>query len=70
LGSKRLPDAPTLQMISILTPAFNESANLPVLYDGRVLGTVNLLDREGAYGEHQLDGAMLLAQQLLPAFLR
>jgi len=44
--------------------------NLPVFYDGRVLGTVNLLDREGVYGEHQLDGAMLLAQQLLPAFLR
>jgi len=44
--------------------------NLPVLYDGRVLGTVNLLGREGAYGEHQLEGAMLLAQQLLPAFLR
>ena len=44
--------------------------NLPVLWDGRVLGTVNLLDREGAYGEHQLGGAMLLAQQLLPAFLR
>ena len=44
--------------------------NLPVRYDGRVLGTVNLLDREGAYGEHQLEGAMLLAQQVLPAFLR
>ena len=44
--------------------------NLPVLYDGRVLGTVNLLDREGAYGEPQLAPAMRLAQQLLPAFLR
>lgn len=44
--------------------------NLPVIYAGAVLGTVNLLDREGAYEENHLAPAMVLAQQILPAMLR
>jgi hypothetical protein len=44
--------------------------NLPVIYAGAVLGTVNLLDREGAYEETHLAPAMILAQQILPAMLR
>ena len=44
--------------------------NLPVIHAGTVLGTVNLLDREGAYEEEQLGPAMILAQQILPAMLR
>ena len=43
--------------------------NLPVVYDGAVLGTANLLDREGAYDTHHLEPAMEIARQLLPALL-
>lgn len=43
--------------------------NLPVVYDGKVLGTVNLHDREWAYEEKHLEPGMVLARQLLPAML-
>ncbi|MBB3017974.1 GAF domain-containing protein [Microvirga lupini] len=43
--------------------------NLPVVFNGVVLGTVNLLDREGAYNEQHVDQAMLIARQLLPVLL-
>jgi GAF domain-containing protein len=43
--------------------------NLPVVFDGAVLGTVNLLDQEGAYHEQHVEHAMLIAQQLVPALL-
>lgn len=43
--------------------------NLPVAYDGRLLGTVNLLDAEGAYQERQLELVRPLAAFLVPGFL-
>ncbi len=43
--------------------------NLPVVYGGHVLGTVNILDRPGAYDTHHLEPAMIIARQLLPAFI-
>ena len=43
--------------------------NMPVRYDGRCVGTMNLLDRAGAYHKSQLPSAKLIASQLLPALL-
>ncbi|QFU16306.1 GAF domain-containing protein [Microvirga thermotolerans] len=43
--------------------------NLPVVFGGAVLGTVNLLDREGAYDERHVEPAMLIARQILPVLL-
>jgi len=43
--------------------------NLPVIFNGMVLGTVNLLDTEGAYDERHVEQAMLIAQQIVPALL-
>jgi hypothetical protein len=43
--------------------------NLPIVFGGAVLGTVNLLDREGAYEERHVEPAMLIARQLLPVLL-
>ena len=43
--------------------------NLPVVFDGEVLATVNLLDREGAYDESHVEPATAIARQLLPALL-
>lgn len=43
--------------------------NLPVLFGDTVFGTVNLLDREGAYDEDDLEPAMIIARQILPALL-
>lgn len=43
--------------------------NLPVAYDGRLLGTVNLLDAEGAYEERHVELVRPLAALLVPAFL-
>lgn len=43
--------------------------NLPIVFGGAVLGTVNLLDREGAYEERHVEPAMTIARQILPALL-
>lgn len=43
--------------------------NLPIVFGGEVLGTVNLLDREGIYDECHVEPAMLIARQILPALL-
>lgn len=43
--------------------------NLPVIFAGSVLGTVNLLDREGAYDEHHVEPAMTIARQILPVLV-
>jgi hypothetical protein len=43
--------------------------NLPIIFGGAVLGTVNLLDREGAYEEHHVEPAMIIARQILPVLL-
>ncbi len=43
--------------------------NLPVVYDGRTIGTMNMLDAEGAYEETSLARVAHLAPLLVPAFL-
>ncbi len=43
--------------------------NLPIVFGGVLLGTVNLLDREGAYDESHVEPAMIIARQILPALL-
>jgi len=54
---------------TIVSLGLGSVMNLPVLFDGAVLGTVNLLDREGAYDERHVEQAMLIAQQVLPVLL-
>jgi hypothetical protein len=43
--------------------------NLPIVFAGSVLGTVNLLDREGAYNERHVEPAMTIARQILPVLV-
>ena len=43
--------------------------NLPLVFGGEVLGTVNLLDREGAYDERHVEPALTIARQIVPALL-
>jgi hypothetical protein len=42
---------------------------VPVLYDGAVIGTMNVLDAEHSYTEASVAGIAPLAQLLVPAFL-
>jgi hypothetical protein len=43
--------------------------NVPVLYDGAVIGTMNVLDAELSFSEDSVTGIVPLAQLLIPAFL-
>lgn len=43
--------------------------NLPIVYRGKVLGTVNLLDAEGKYDEDCLEPAITIARQVLPVLI-
>lgn len=43
--------------------------SVPVLWDGRVLGVVAVLDAAGAYDAADLAGACLIAPLLVPGFL-
>lgn len=43
--------------------------NVPVLYDGEVIGTINLLAPEGFYREEHVAPVEQLAPLLVPAFL-
>lgn len=43
--------------------------NIPVVYDGAAIGTINLLDAEFAYREEHVDLVQPLAAALIPAFL-
>lgn len=43
--------------------------NIPVVYDGATIGTMNLLDAEFAYREEHVDLVQPLAAALIPAFL-
>jgi hypothetical protein len=43
--------------------------NLPIVFAGTVIGTVNLLDREGAYDERHVEPGMTIARQILPVLL-
>ena len=45
------------------------SVNVPVLYAGYTLGTLNILDRAGAYSPGAMDVATLFAPFLVPGFL-
>jgi GAF domain-containing protein len=44
--------------------------NVPVVYDGVTLGTVNLLNEEGFYDEGDTEIAMTLANIAAPAYLQ
>ncbi|HZH27968.1 MAG TPA: GAF domain-containing protein [Azospirillaceae bacterium] len=43
--------------------------NVPVVWDGRALGTVNLFDRAGAYGPEHVDLVNQVAPLVLPALM-
>jgi hypothetical protein len=43
--------------------------NAPLIFAGAPLGSVNILDREGAYEEGHLDVAAALARMIVPALL-
>jgi len=43
--------------------------NLPVVHDGRLLGTVNLLHEEGWYDERDVPLGLLFAALAVPAYL-
>jgi hypothetical protein len=43
--------------------------NVPVLYDGKVIGTMNALDREGAYTAASIALVAPLAPLAIPSFL-
>lgn len=63
--STHFPDAET-----ILALGCESVLNLPILHEGRVLGTVNLLHRAGHYGEAEAErGMRLLAPAALPLLL-
>jgi hypothetical protein len=44
------------------------SINIPVIYDGRCIGTMNLLDAEHHYEQHHVEALMPYGQLLIPAF--
>lgn len=44
--------------------------NVPVIYDGETIGTMNLLDVEHHYREEHVEPVARLAPLLVPAFLR
>jgi hypothetical protein len=43
--------------------------NIPVIYDGETIGTMNLLDAEHHYGDAHVAPVARLAPLLIPAFL-
>ncbi len=43
--------------------------NLPLAFDGVPLGSVNILDREGAYDESHVEPAFAIARMVIPALL-
>ncbi len=43
--------------------------NMPVRWQGRTIGTLNLLDRANAYNEDMIPGVKRIAQLALPAML-
>jgi hypothetical protein len=53
----------------ILSLGCESVLNLPVVFDGRVLGTVNLLHEAGWYGEADLPLGLLFAALAVPGFL-
>jgi hypothetical protein len=59
------PDTPFIVSLGL-----GSVINIPLVFDGAALGSVNLLDREGAYDEAHLDPAMRVARLIMPALLR
>ncbi|MEM7442244.1 MAG: GAF domain-containing protein [Pseudomonadota bacterium] len=43
--------------------------NIPVIWDGKILGTMNLLDAENAYSEQDIEPLMPFAPLLIAPFL-
>lgn len=43
--------------------------NVPLVFDGAALGSVNILDREGAYDEPHVETATAIARMVVPALL-
>lgn len=43
--------------------------NLPLFFGGAALGSINLLDREGAYDTHHVAPALAIAQMVVPALI-
>lgn len=43
--------------------------NVPLVFDGTALGSVNILDREGAYDETHVEKATAIARMVVPALL-
>lgn len=54
---------------TILALGCESVLNLPVLWNGQVLGTVNLLHRAGHYAPHHARIGMALAARAIPALL-
>ncbi|CAN1570283.1 hypothetical protein MCEMSEM23_03183 [Rhabdaerophilaceae bacterium] len=44
--------------------------NVPLIFDGAGLASLNILDREGAYDDHHLAPAMAIARMIVPALLK
>lgn len=57
-------DAPLIESMGL-----GSVINIPVLYDGQAIGTMNLLDREHHYREEHVAPLVRLAPALVPAFL-
>jgi hypothetical protein len=54
----------------ILSLGCESVLNLPVVFDGRVLGTVNFLHEAGWFDEGDLPLGLLFAALAVPGFLR
>ncbi|MEJ1160658.1 GAF domain-containing protein [Prosthecomicrobium sp. N25] len=61
---RAFPDSGPLERMGL-----GSVVNVPVLYDGDVLGTLNLLDTPGRYGPEAVATLQALAPVLVPAFL-
>ena len=53
----------------ILSMGLGTCINMPVVYDGGTIGTMNLLAREGTYTEASVERLRPFAPLLIPAFL-
>jgi hypothetical protein len=51
------------------SPIVGSVLNLPVVWDGRSFGTINLLHEEGWYDEGDTGLGLLLAALAVPAYL-
>uniref|UniRef100_UPI003100D4AE GAF domain-containing protein n=1 Tax=Neorhizobium sp. EC2-8 TaxID=3129230 RepID=UPI003100D4AE len=53
----------------IASLGLNSAINIPVVYDGETIGTINLLHEEFFYEEKHVEIAKKFAPLLIPAFL-